>query len=208
MYQYLLNRGIGILAPNVRGSTGYGKSYQRLIHRDWGGGDLKDFEAAVTYLHDLDWVDADRIGVYGRSYGGFATLSCISRLPHYWAAAVDVVGPSNLVTFAKAVPPTWRRLMAAWVGDPETEADFLLERSPVTYADAITAPLFVIQGANDPRVVKTESDQIVERLRARGVDVRYDVYEDEGHGFTKRENVLKAQRDTAEFFEHHLLPEA
>jgi dipeptidyl aminopeptidase/acylaminoacyl peptidase len=208
MYQYLLNRGIGILAPNVRGSTGYGKSYQRLIHRDWGGGDLKDFEAAVTYLHDLDWVDADRIGVYGRSYGGLATLSCISRLPHYWAAAVDVVGPSNLVTFAKAVPPTWRRLMAAWVGDPETEADFLLERSPVTYADAITAPLFVIQGANDPRVVKTESDQIVERLRARGVDVRYDVYEDEGHGFTKRENVLKAQRDTAEFFEHHLLSEA
>jgi dipeptidyl aminopeptidase/acylaminoacyl peptidase len=208
MYQYLLNRGIGILAPNIRGSTGYGKSYQRLIHRDWGGGDLKDFEAAVTYLRDLDWVDADRVGVYGRSYGGFATLSCISRLPDYWAAAVDVVGPSNLVTFAKAVPPTWRRLMAAWVGDPETEAEFLMERSPVTYADAITAPLFVIQGANDPRVVKTESDQIVERLRARGVDVRYDVYEDEGHGFTKRENVLKAQRDTAEFFEHHLLSEA
>jgi dipeptidyl aminopeptidase/acylaminoacyl peptidase len=208
MYQYLLNRGIGILAPNARGSTGYGKTYQRLINHDWGGDDLKDFEAAVTYLRDLDWVDADRIGVYGGSYGGFAVLSCISRLPDYWAAAVDVVGPSNLVTTVETGPPTWRRLDNQLIGDPDTEREFLLSRSPVTYADAITTPLFVIQGANDPRVPKAESDQIVERLRARGVDVRYDVYEDEGHGFTKRENVLKEQRDTAEFFEHHLLPEA
>jgi dipeptidyl aminopeptidase/acylaminoacyl peptidase len=205
LYQYLLHRGIAVLAPNVRGSTGYGKSYQKLIHRDWGGGDLRDFEAAVRFLHGLDWVDPNRIGVYGGSYGGFATLSCVSRLPDYWAAAVDIVGPANLVTFAKAVPPTWRRFMADWVGDPETESDFLLERSPITYADRITAPLFVIQGANDPRVVRAESDQIVERLRARGVPVRYDVYEDEGHGFTKRANQVKAMRDAAAFFEEHLV---
>ena len=204
MYQYLLNRGIGILAPNVRGSTGYGKSYQKLIHHDWGGGDLQDFEAAATYLRTLDWVDADRIGVYGGSYGGFAVLSCISRLPDYWAAAVDVFGPSNLVTTVETAPPTWRRLDNQLIGDPDSEREFLLLRSPVTYADQITAPLFVIQGANDPRVPRGESDQIVDRLRARGVDVRYDVYEDEGHGFTKRENALKEQRDTAEFFEHHL----
>ena len=153
----------------------------------------------------MAWVDAARIGVFGGSYGGFATLSCVSRLPDYWAAAVEWVGPSNLVTFAKAVPPTWRRFMAEWVGDPETEADFLMGRSPITYVDRIKAPLFVIQGANDPRVVKPESDQIVERLRGRGVTVRYDVYEDEGHGFTKRENELKALRDTATFFEEHLL---
>ncbi len=192
LYQYLLHRGIGVLAPNVRGSTGYGKSYQTLIHRDWGGGDLEDFDAAAHYLRGLDWVDPMRLGVFGGSYGGFATLSCVSRLPDDWAAAVDIVGPSNLVTFAKAVPPTWRRHMADWVGDPETEVDFLLERSPITYVDQITAPLFVIQGAQDPRVVKAESDQIVERLRERGVPVRYDVYEDEGHGFTKRANQIKA----------------
>ena len=200
LYQYLTSRGIAVLAPNIRGSTGYGKSYQKLIHRDWGGDELKDIEAAAKWLQAQDWIDAKRIGVYGGSFGGFATLSAVSRLPDYWAAAVDLVGPSNLVTFAKAVPPTWRRIMAQWVGDPETEADFLLERSPITYVDQITTPLFVIQGANDPRVVKAESDQIVERLRERGVDVRYDVYEDEGHG-TKRENELKAMRDIVTFLE-------
>ncbi|HEV2106924.1 MAG TPA: S9 family peptidase [Thermomicrobiales bacterium] len=205
LYQYLLTRGIGVLAPNVRGSTGYGKSYQKLIHHDWGGAELGDFKAAADYLKGLGWVDPDRLGVFGGSFGGFATLSCVSRLPDYWVAAVDIVGPSNLVTFAKAVPPTWRRFMAKWVGDPETEVDFLMERSPISYVDQIKAPLFVIQGANDPRVVKGESDQIVERLRERGVEVRYDVYEDEGHGFTRRENELKAMGDTATFFEEHLL---
>ena len=152
----------------------------------------------------MPWVDSNKIGVFGGSYGGFAVLSCVSRLPDYWAAAVDIVGPSNLVTFAKAVPPTWRRFMAEWVGDPYTEEELLLSRSPITYVDNIKAPLFVIQGANDPRVVKPESDQIVERLRARGVEVRYDVYEDEGHGFTKRTNELKAMKDSAEFLEHYL----
>ncbi|MGI8403635.1 MAG: prolyl oligopeptidase family serine peptidase [Thermomicrobiales bacterium] len=204
LYQYLASRGIAVLAPNIRGSTGYGKTYQTLIHHDWGGNELKDLEAAAQYLQGCDWVDSGRIGVYGGSFGGFATLSCVSRLPDYWAVAVDLVGPSNLVTFAKAVPPTWRRMMAQWVGDPETEVDFLMSRSPVTYVDQIAAPLFVIQGANDPRVVKPESDQIVEQLRERGVDVRYDVYEDEGHGFTKRENEIKAFGDIATFLEQHL----
>jgi dipeptidyl aminopeptidase/acylaminoacyl peptidase len=207
LYQYWASRGIGVLAPNVRGSTGYGKTYQRLIHRDWGGDELRDFDAAVRYLHSLDWVDPDRIGVFGGSFGGFATLSCISRLPDYWAAAVDIFGPSNLVTFAQAVPPTWRRTMAKWVGDPETEADFLLSRSPISYIDDIRTPLFVVQGANDPRVVQGESDQIVDLLRQRGRTVRYDVYADEGHGFTKRENELKVLGDAAAFMEEHLLGE-
>ncbi|MCD6032411.1 MAG: hypothetical protein K0S78_4593 [Thermomicrobiales bacterium] len=205
LYQYWASRGIGVLAPNVRGSTGYGKTYQRLIHRDWGGDELKDFDAAARYLRSLDWVDSARLGVFGRSFGGFATLSCISRLPEHWAAAVDIVGPSNLLTFAKAVPPTWQRMMANWVGDPETEADFLLSRSPITYVDQIRAPLFVIQGANDPRVVQGESDQIVELLRRRGIEVRYDVYSDEGHAFTKRANELKSLGDAATFMEQHLL---
>ncbi len=204
LYQYLASRGIAVLAPNVRGSTGYGISYQKLIYRDWGGDELKDFEASAKYLQSLSWIDPSRLAVYGGSFGGFATLSCVSRLPDYWAAAVDIVGPSNLVTFAKAVPPTWRSVMTEWVGDPYTEETFMLSRSPITYVDQIKAPIFIIQGANDPRVVKPESDQIVERLRERGVDVRYDVYEDEGHGFTKRSNSIKAMGDIADFLEKHL----
>jgi dipeptidyl aminopeptidase/acylaminoacyl peptidase len=204
LYQYLLSRGIGVLATNIRGSTGYGKSYQRLVQRDWGGGDMQDWEHAVMWLRNQDWVNPDRIGVYGGSYGGFAVLTCVTRLPDYWAAAVDIFGPSNLVTFAKAVPPTWKRLIARFVGDPETEADFLMERSPITYVDNVTTPLLVIQGATDPRVVKGESDQMVEKLRSLGREVEYIVFDDEGHGFTKRPNELKAYRLAAEWLEHHL----
>jgi dipeptidyl aminopeptidase/acylaminoacyl peptidase len=207
LYQYLLSRGIGVLATNIRGSTGYGKSYQRLVQRDWGGGDMQDWEHAAKWLQQQDWVDAERIGVFGGSYGGFAVLTCVTRLPAYWAAAVDIFGPSNLVTFAKAVPPTWRRFIARFVGDPETEADFLMERSPITYVEKVKAPLLVIQGATDPRVVKGESDQMVEKLRGLGRDVEYEVFDDEGHGFTKRPNELKAYRLAAEWLEQHLLPD-
>ena len=205
LYQYLLSRGIGVLATNIRGSTGYGKSYQRLVQRDWGGGDMQDWEHAVRWLREQDWVDSDRIGVYGGSYGGFAVLTCVTRLPDYWAAAVDIFGPSNLVTFAKAVPPTWKRFIARFVGDPETEADFLMERSPITYVENVKTSLLVMQGATDPRVVKGESDQMVERLRSLGREVEYVVFEDEGHGFTKRPNEVKAYRLAAEWLERHLL---
>jgi dipeptidyl aminopeptidase/acylaminoacyl peptidase len=204
LYQFLCSRGIAVLATNIRGSTGYGKSYQRRIHRDWGGGDLEDLRHAALWLRAQEWVDPDRLGVLGGSYGGFATLSCVTRLPEYWAAAVDRFGPSNLVTFAKAVPPTWRRVMARVVGDPETEAEFLTERSPITYLEQVTAPLLVIQGANDPRVVRAESDQLVERLRELGREVEYVVFDDEGHGFTRRSNELRAYRLTADWFIRHL----
>ena len=205
LYQYLLSRGIAVLATNIRGSTGYGKSYQLLIHRDWGGGDLEDWDHAAKWLLEQDWVDADRIGVYGGSYGGFAVLSCVTRLPDYWAAAVDIVGPSNLVTFAKAVPPTWKRFMEKWVGNPETEAEFLMERSPITYVENVKAPLLVIQGAKDPRVVKPESDQMVDRLRELGRTVEYEVFEDEGHGFTRRSNEVHGFRLAADWLERHLV---
>lgn len=205
LYQYLLSQGIGVMATNIRGSTGYGKSYQKLIHRDLGGNDVKDFESAAQYLRQVPWVDPERIGVFGGSYGGFAVLTCMSRLPEYWAAGVDIVGPSNQVTMLRSFPPTWTELAKTIFGDVENEEEDLLRRSPITYVDQIVAPLFVIQGANDPRVVKAESDQIVEKLRARGVEVRYDVYDDEGHGFTKKENELKAMSDSAEFFREHLL---
>jgi dipeptidyl aminopeptidase/acylaminoacyl peptidase len=205
LYQYLLHRGIGVLAPNIRGSTGYGKTYQRLIHRDWGGAELQDLESAARYLRGLPWVNPGRLGVFGGSFGGFATLSCAARLPDLWAAAVDIVGPSNLLTFVKSVPPFWRRLMKQWVGDPEEDAEMLWERSPIRYVDDIRVPLLVIQGANDPRVVKTESDQMVDRLRGLGRMVEYMIFEDEGHGFTKTANALKAFRATAAWFERYLL---
>ena len=204
LYQFLLARGIGILAPNIRGSTGYGKAYQKLIHRDWGGAELKDIQAAAEYARSLSWVNPHKLGIYGGSFGGFATLSAVTRLPDYWAAAVDIVGPSNLLTFVRSVPPTWRRMMAAWVGDPDTDADLLRERSPITYVEQIRAPLLVLQGANDPRVVQAESDQMVETLRGIGRDVEYVVFSDEGHGFTKRVNLLRAYSLTADFFERHL----
>jgi dipeptidyl aminopeptidase/acylaminoacyl peptidase len=205
LYQHLVARGIAVLATNIRGSTGYGKSYQRLIQRDWGGGDLEDWEHAARWLRAQEWVDVERLGVYGASYGGFAVLSCVTRLPQYWAAAVDVFGPSNLITFARAVPPTWRRMMKRFVGDPDEDADLLRERSPLTYAESVRAPLLVIQGAKDPRVVKNESDQLVARLRELGRTVEYVVFDDEGHGFTKRENELAMWRATAAWFERHLL---
>jgi len=204
LYQYLLHRGFGILAPNIRGSTGYGRTYEKLIERDWGGAELKDIEHAALYLRGLDWVDAGRIAIFGGSFGGFAVLSAITRLPEYWAAAVDLVGPSNLVTFVSTVPPHWRPMMKAWLGDPEADREFLIERSPITYVDNIRAPLLVIQGAKDPRVVKAESDQMVERIRARGGDVEYYVDENEGHGATRRENAIKWMGLAADFLTRHL----
>ncbi|MFD5812986.1 S9 family peptidase [Streptomyces sp. NPDC127038] len=199
LYQYLLANGIAVLAPNVRGSTGYGTGYQRLIHRDWGGGELGDLEHAALYLRAVPWVDPERLAVFGGSFGGFAALSCLARLPRYWAAGVSVMGPTDLVSFLREVPATWRPLLAEWVGDPDADADMLTARSPMTYADRIEASLFVVQGAKDRRVSRAEGDRLVARLRARGTDVRYDVYEDEGHGFTKRENELQAWSDVGYF---------
>lgn len=206
-FQYLVAHRLAVLAPNVRGSTGYGMAYQRLSYRDWGGGDLGDFADAASYLRDQDWVDAKRIGLIGRSYGGFGVLSCVSRLPEYdWAAAVVWCGPANLVTFTRAQPPTWRSRVAIMVGDPVADEEFLVSRSPTTYVDQIRTPLLVIQGANDPRVPKTESDQIVQQLRDRGVAVRYDVYPDEGHAFGKRDNQISARTAAGDFLLAHLLP--
>jgi dipeptidyl aminopeptidase/acylaminoacyl peptidase len=202
LYQYLANNRLVVITPNFRGSTGYGKSFEKKIYHDWGGDELKDLEYAIKWLKSQDWIDATRIGVFGASFGGFAALSCITRLPQYnWKAAVDIVGPSNLVTFAKAVPEHWKRFMGELVGDPEKEEEFLKERSPITHVDSIsqTTNLLVIQGANDPRVVKNESDQIVERLRRKNMNIEYMVFEDEGHGFTKYSNLVKALKKSAEF---------
>jgi dipeptidyl aminopeptidase/acylaminoacyl peptidase len=207
LYQYLLSQGFAILAPNIRGSSGYGITYQKLIHRDWGGAELKDIEAAAQYLCVQDWVDTNRIAVFGGSFGGFATLSAVTRLPEYWAVGVDLVGPSNLITFVDSVPPFWKRFMTEWVGDAEEDRDMLIERSPITYVDNIRCPMLVIQGANDPRVVQAESDQMVDRMRAKGLEVEYYVDPEEGHGAARRKNAVRWMQMVSEFLDHHLMDE-
>lgn len=207
LYAYLVDRGVAVLAPNIRGSTGYGKRWQKAIHRDWGGVDLRDLEATADWLVAQDWVDAERIGVFGGSYGGFATLTAVTRLPDRWSVAVDIVGPANLVTFANSVPPHWRPLMAAWVGDPDDPDDraMLTERSPLSYVENVRVPMLIFQGANDPRVVQAESDQMVEALRARGLEIEYVVDEKSGHGPADRDTALTWYRTIASFLERHLV---
>lgn len=204
-YQYLLSRGIAILAPNIRGSTGLGISYQKRIHRDWGGAELKDIEVCARFLQSLGWVDPQRLAIWGGSFGGFATLSAATRLPDYWACACDFCGPSNLVSFARSVPPHWEPMVKALVGDPDEDYDLLMERSPITYVDDLHCPLMVVQGAKDPRVVQAESDQMVERLRYMGREVDYLLFEDEGHGFTKRSNQLKGYKGMADYLIRYLV---
>lgn len=149
-------------------------------------------------------MDPERIAVYGASFGGFATLSALSRLPEHWRCGIDLAGPANLVTFARAVPPHWRDSMKKWVGDPDEDSELLMARSPITHVEGVRAPLLVLQGANDPRVVKPEADQMVETLRALGREVEYVVFEDEGHDFGKRRNQLRAYRVIAAFLFKHL----
>jgi dipeptidyl aminopeptidase/acylaminoacyl peptidase len=200
LFQHLVSQGVAVLAPNARGSTGYGISYKRRLHRDWGGIDLGDWAAAVEFLRHQAWVDKTRVAVMGGSYGGFGALSCLARRPDLdWAAGVAICAPANLVTFTRSQPATWRSTVRTMIGDPDQDHDLLMSRSPITYAGTIRAPVLVIQGANDPRVPKQESDQMVEALRSRGLDVRYEVLPDEGHGFLKRENQIMVHSDACEF---------
>jgi dipeptidyl aminopeptidase/acylaminoacyl peptidase len=206
LHQCLLAGGIAILAPNIHGSTGYGHAWQTRIYRDWGGVDLSDLAAAHAWLSAQPWADQSRIAVYGMSYGGFASLSCMTRLPSLWAAGVVVCGMSDLVTLARSMPADWANIVAAMFGDlddPVTVAE-LERRSPLTYAGQISAPLLVVQGANDPRVPRAEADQIVKAARENGADVRYEVFDGEGHGFTTRENDIKAHSIITEFLTKYL----
>lgn len=207
IYQFLLSRGIGVFAPNFRGSTGYGRSFQRRVYRDWGGAELEDIMAGVRWLGAEPEVDSQRLAVMGGSFGGFAALSAISRYPQYWRAAVDMMGPVNLQTFVSVVPPTWRQFMAEWIGDPEKDAEFLRERSPLTHAAHIQCPLLVVQGAHDPRVPASESQQLLAELRSRNIAVEVYWLDDEGHGFNRRENQLAVWQRVSQFLMRHLLRE-
>lgn len=204
LYQPLLAAGVGVLAPNIRGSIGYGMSYQRLIYRDWGFGDVRDLAACVDYLRGLDWADPARLGVFGGSYGGFAVLSCLARMPEVWRAGVDLFGPGDLIDDARTVPPHWRIRVRGWMGDPDDDAVALRAGSPLDYVERITAPLLVVHGDNDTRVSPEASSVVVGRLRELGREVHYVPIKGEGHGFADRDTFARVRRLAIEWLVTHL----
>ncbi|MFH1501505.1 MAG: alpha/beta fold hydrolase [Candidatus Eisenbacteria bacterium] len=207
LIQFLTLSGFAVFVPNVRGSTGYGFEYMRLVQRDWGGDDVRDHVHAMTEVLPADArLDTGRAGVVGRSYGGYMTLTLASRHPELWAAAVDMFGPYDLPGFAGRVPEAWKPWITFMVGDPETEHAFLTERSPATYIDSVSCPLLVIQGKNDPRVLEVESRELVERLKGLGKDASYLMFEDEGHDVLKYGNRVTCYNAITDFFTRNLRP--
>jgi dipeptidyl aminopeptidase/acylaminoacyl peptidase len=208
--QFLANRGYAVLQVNYRGSTGFGKAFTHAAEREFAGRMHDDLIDGVEWAVAEGVADPARVAIYGGSYGGYAALVGATFTPDVFAAAISVVGPSNLVTLIRSFPPYWRPLLAGtwyrFVGDPDKPEDLedMAARSPIGRVDAIRAPLLVLQGANDPRVTKQESDQIVDALRARGVPVEYIVKDDEGHGFAKPENRMDVYRAVERFLATHL----
>ena len=208
--QFLANRGYAVLQVNYRGSTGFGKRFTHAAEHEFAGRMHDDLIDGVDWLVAEGIADPSRIGIYGGSYGGYAALVGATFTPDVFAAAVSLVGPSSLVTLVRSFPPYWRPFLAStwyrYVGDPDDPEQLadLEARSPLNRVDAIRAPLMVIQGANDPRVTKAESDQIVAALRGRGISVQYLVVDDEGHGFVKPENRLEAYGAVERFLAKHL----
>ncbi len=208
--QFLANRGYAVLQPNFRGSEGYGKAFLNAGNKQWGTGVMQhDVTDGVRYLIESGIADPQGIAIMGGSYGGYATLAGLTFTPELYAAGVSIVGPSNLITLLKTIPPYWasaRRIFDTRVGNPDDPADRLrlIAQSPFYHAHRIRAPLLVIQGANDPRVKKTESDQIVVAARENGVSVAYMVAPDEGHGFRGEMNRLAMIAAIERFLAQHL----
>ncbi len=205
--QFLANRGYAILQMNFRGSTGYGKEFWEASFKEWGQTMQDDITDGTNWLIEKGIADPDRIAIYGASYGGYATLMGLVKEPELYSAGVDYVGVSNMFTFMKTIPPYWEPLldmMYEMVGNPETDSVMLREVSPVYQVDKIIAPLFIAQGANDPRVNKDESDQMVKAMKDRGIVVEYMVKDNEGHGFHNEENRFDFYREMEKFLDTQL----
>jgi dipeptidyl aminopeptidase/acylaminoacyl peptidase len=190
----LLARGIAVLATNIRGSSGYGLRYQRLVYRDWGGDDVEDLRAAAEFLRAQPWADASRLGVYGASYGGFSSLNCLTRLPEYWRAGVAECPVSDLVAGLRSLPPTWRRRGRAWIGDLGDPDDVrrLVHASPMTHAERVRAPMLLIHGTNDTRVPIASTDAFYRRLTDLGKAVAYERIDGAGHEIREQQAGLDA----------------
>jgi len=208
-HQWLANRGYAVLSVNYRGSTGFGKDFINASNLEWAGKMHDDLIDAVNWAIDQGIADKHKIAIMGGSYGGYATLVGLTFTPEVFTCGVDIVGPSNLRTLLETIPPYWKPMMDMWstrVGDPRTEEGrkFLDSRSPLTYVDRIRKPLLIGQGANDPRVKQSESDQIVRAMQEKNIPVTYILYSDEGHGFARPENRLSFNAVAEQFLAQHL----
>ena len=200
-------RGYLCIQVNFRGSTGYGKAFLNAGDREWGGTMQDDLSDAVAHAISQGWSDPARIAIMGGSYGGYATLAGAAFTPDLYRCAVDIVGPSNLITLIESVPPYWAPMIAQFhnrVGDPAKDRDFLWSRSPLSVAERIRIPLLIAQGANDPRVKQAESEQIVAALEKADIEYDYMLFPDEGHGFAKPENRLKFFAAADKFLSRYL----
>ena len=205
--QFLANRGLAVLQVNFRGSTGYGKSFWQAGFKQWGRKMQDDVTDGVLWAVEKGIADKDRLAIYGGSYGGYASLAGATFTPDLYACAVSYVGPSNIFTLLETIPPYWKPFIEMEyeeIGDPVKDKELLEAISPVFHAENIKIPLFVAQGANDPRVNKAESDQIVEAVRKAGKEVIYMVKDNEGHGFHNEENRFDFYRQMEEFFKKYL----
>ncbi len=207
--QFLANRGYAVLQMNFRGSTSYGREFWEASFDQWGLSMQEDVQDGALWLVEQGIADPARLAIYGGSYGGYATLQGLVKDPDFYACGVDYVGVSNLFTFMNGIPPYWKpylEMMYEMVGDPTDAEDStrMASTSPALNADKITAPLFVAQGANDPRVVKSESDQMVDAMKSRGIEVQYMVKDDEGHGFRNEENKFDFYRAMESFLGEHI----
>jgi len=205
--QHLVNHGYAILAVNNRGSSGYGKTFFHMDDRKHGDVDLKDVVAARPYLAGLDWIDGSRVAVMGGSYGGYMVGAALAFAPDAFDVGIDIFGVMNWIRTLESVPPWWasfRESLYAEMGDPATDKVRLQAISPLFHAEQIKKPLLVVQGKNDPRVLKVESDEIVAAVKRNGVPVEYLVFDDEGHGFQKQKNTIAAQEAYLKFLDTHL----
>jgi dipeptidyl aminopeptidase/acylaminoacyl peptidase len=209
MHQWLANRGYAVLSVNYRGSTGFGKSFINAGNMEWAAKMHDDLIDSVDWAVREGIADAKRVAIMGGSYGGYATLVGLTFTPEKFAAGVDIVGPSNITTLLNTIPPYWApaiELFKRRVGDHTTEEGrkFLDSRSPLTRVGEIRRPLLIGQGANDPRVKQSESDQIVGAMKAKNIPVTYVLYPDEGHGFARPENRLSFNAVAESFLAEHL----
>jgi dipeptidyl aminopeptidase/acylaminoacyl peptidase len=205
--QFLANRGYAVLQMNFRGSVGYGRKFWEASFGQWGLAMQDDVADGAMWLVKEGIADPKRICIYGGSYGGYATLMGLVKTPDLYACGIDYVGVANLFTFMKTIPPYWKPLLEMFyemVGNPEKDVERLRATSAVFHADRIKAPLLIAQGARDPRVNKAESDQMVEAMKKRGVDVEYIVKENEGHGFNNEENRFEFYGAMERFLAKHL----
>tara|TARA_R110002072_G_scaffold117281_5_gene248181 strand:- start:4024 stop:5919 length:1896 start_codon:yes stop_codon:yes gene_type:complete len=208
LIQYLVNHGYAVLAVNNRGSSGYGKTFFQLDDQNHGEGDLQDCIEGKNWLAQQPDIDGERIGIIGGSYGGYMTMAALTFAPEEFDVGVNIYGVTNWLRTLKSIPPWWESFKDALyleMGDPNTEDSIRLHRiSPLFHTENVTKPLLVLQGATDPRVLQIESDEIVENVRKNGVPVEYVLFEDEGHGFVKKENQIKANENILEFLNTHL----